>query len=119
MHFTASMVLNSMLLSLILADGEARNFFKHKFLAWKEENMFHLRKNNLFKTKNKIGPIEVGHVTESISEEIVHSAINVDLHEDLAGENAISTLCVIEITELLVINVEQNVSDELFIVDIE
>jgi hypothetical protein len=57
MHYTVSLVINSMLFSLILTDNEARSFFKLKFLSWKEENMFNLQKINVFKTKFRIGPI--------------------------------------------------------------
>ena len=57
LHYTVSLVINSMLFSLILADNEARSFFKLKFLSWKEENMFNLQRMNVFKTKYRIGPI--------------------------------------------------------------
>ena len=125
MHYTTSLVINSMLLSLILADGEARSFFKHKFLAWKEVNMFHLWKNNVFKRKYKIGPISGIRLEvqdhENKCAEIVSSAINVNEHEDLAAEKdtEISTPSVLENVDLLWIDIENNVCEELTIVDIE
>ena len=57
LHYSISIVLNTMLLSFILTDHEARAFFKLKFQSWKEERMFNLKMMNVFKTKYKIGPI--------------------------------------------------------------
>lgn len=57
MCYTESFGINIMLLSLFLADKEARSFFKVKYLSWKEENMFYIQKITVFKTRNKIGPI--------------------------------------------------------------
>eukprot|EP00092_Neocalanus_flemingeri_P106668 GFUD01136875.1.p1 GENE.GFUD01136875.1~~GFUD01136875.1.p1 ORF type:complete len:141 (-),score=34.57 GFUD01136875.1:140-562(-) len=56
-HYHVTMVFNMMLLSFILGDHKAREFFRLKFQSWKEENMFNLQKLNVCKAKYKIGPM--------------------------------------------------------------
>ena len=58
LHYTVSLVLNSMLLSLFLADKEATGFFKHKLVLFKEDNIcINLQKVNVFRINCKVGPI--------------------------------------------------------------
>ena len=58
LHYTVSLVLNSMLLSLFLADKEATGFFKHKLLLFKEDNIFKNVQNlTVFRSNYKVGPL--------------------------------------------------------------
>ena len=85
MHYTVSLVINSMLCSLILSDKDARAFFKTKFLAWKDENLFYMRKINFFTSRYKISPAE-GTSQKSIqdgsrTEENFQSMMDIGEHE--------------------------------------
>ena len=86
LHYTVSLVLNSMLLSLFLADKEAIGFFKHKLLLFKEDNIFiNLQKLNVFRINYKVGPLageeletgtEINAPDDSANNEVI--AIDID-----------------------------------------
>ena len=56
MHYNVAMTLNLMLLSFVLADKEARQYFKNKFQSWKVEQMLKWQQLPAFKPSFKIGP---------------------------------------------------------------
>ena len=63
LHFTVSLVLNSMLLSFFITNKEAIGYFKRKFQQLKERNGVGFQKLGMFKLNYKVGPItgpEVG-----------------------------------------------------------
>ena len=86
LYYTVSLVLNSMLLSLFLADKEAIGFFKHKLLLFKEDNIFiNLQKLNVFRINYKVGPLageeletgtEINAPDDSANNEVI--AIDID-----------------------------------------
>ena len=55
-HITVTLVINIMLLTLILTDHEAREFFTQKIRNWMDENDLP-KLQNLFKRSHKVGPV--------------------------------------------------------------
>ena len=55
-HITVTLVINIMMLSLILTDNEAREFFTKKIRNWMDENDLP-KLQNLFKRRNKVWPV--------------------------------------------------------------
>ena len=79
-HFTVTLVINTMLFTLVVADKEARAFFKQKFQSWMEENAIDLHNLNVFKTKLKVGPL--GNLDLEVGQEVNKSVV-VPFHPDI------------------------------------
>jgi hypothetical protein len=112
MYYTVSLVSNSMLFTLILADKEARSFFKLKFLSWKAENMFNLQMLNVFKTKYKIGPIAGTDLEANTtnSEVIVHNDVfDIDFDGVISESNI--QVC-LQSDDISVIDIENDKTNE-------
>ena len=117
-HYTVSLVLNSMLLSLILTDKDARIFFHSKFLAWKDRNLLHMKKINLFKTKCKITPVE--RTTEKFNQYGIQSVGNSEEPEEnaeTASNEAARNVPVFLCRENIVVKVET--PEGMDVIDIE
>ena len=55
-HYTVTMVINTMLMVLAIADVEARMFLIQRIKAWKENNLFHWQIVSLYKRAHKVAP---------------------------------------------------------------